>query len=123
MAELLKLSNLKTQFFTSDGIVQAVDDVSYTIDEGETVAIVGESGCGKSVHALSMLRLIPDPPGKVTGGEVNFMGQDIPALQILGWHPFHMIHHRGQLTVYLRLMGANVPSTYGPSGDEEFQPG
>ena len=59
MAKLLEVKNLTTQFFTSAGIVLAVDNVSFDIDEGETVAVVGESGCGKSVSALSILRLIP----------------------------------------------------------------
>jgi oligopeptide/dipeptide ABC transporter ATP-binding protein len=77
VAKLLEIRNLKTQFFTSAGTVQAVDDISYTVDEGETVAVVGESGCGKSVSALSVLRLIPDPPGRVVGGQVEFMGRDL----------------------------------------------
>jgi oligopeptide/dipeptide ABC transporter ATP-binding protein len=68
---------LQTQFFTSAGTVRAVDDISYTVDEGETVAIVGESGCGKSVSALSILRLVADPPGKVVGGSIKFQGRDL----------------------------------------------
>ncbi len=77
MAKLLEIDNLRTQFFTSAGIVQAVDGVSYDVDEGETVAIVGESGCGKSVSALSILRLIPWPPGRIVGGSIRFMGKNL----------------------------------------------
>ncbi len=80
MATLLEIENLKTQFFTSAGTVQAVDGVSYTVDEGETVAVVGESGCGKSVTALSILRLIPWPPGKIVDGNIKFDGKDLLAL-------------------------------------------
>jgi len=67
---LLEIKNLKTQFFTDRGIVRAVDDVSFSIDKGEALGIVGESGCGKSVTALSILRLVEDPPGKIVGGEI-----------------------------------------------------
>ncbi len=77
MAHLLEVKNLKTQFHTHDGIVHAVNGISYTLDQGETLAIVGESGCGKSVGVLSILRLIPEPPGKITEGEVIYNGQDI----------------------------------------------
>ena len=77
MPKLLEIKNLKTQFFTSVGTVQAVDEVSFDIDEGETVAVVGESGCGKSVTALSILRLIPWPPGKIVGGSIHFMGENL----------------------------------------------
>jgi oligopeptide/dipeptide ABC transporter ATP-binding protein len=80
MAKLLEVRNLTTQFFTSAGTVQAVDDVSFDIDEGETVAVVGESGCGKSVSALSILRLIPWPPGKIVAGTIHFLEQDLLAL-------------------------------------------
>tara|TARA_B100000949_G_scaffold132880_1_gene117102 strand:- start:91 stop:471 length:381 start_codon:yes stop_codon:yes gene_type:complete len=80
MANLLEVKNLTTQFFTSAGTVQAVDDVSFDVDEGETVAVVGESGCGKSVSALSILRLIPWPPGKIVGGSIHFAGRDLLAL-------------------------------------------
>ena len=80
MATLLEIDRLKTQFFTSAGIVKAVDGVSYTVDEGETVAVVGESGCGKSVTAMSILRLIPWPPGKITDGEIRFAGRDLVQL-------------------------------------------
>ena len=80
MAKLLEIDSLRTQFFTSAGTVQAVDGISYDVEEGETVAIVGESGCGKSVSALSLLRLIPDPPGRIVGGSIKFMGRDLLAL-------------------------------------------
>ena len=80
MTKLLEVKNLTTQFFTTSGVVQAVDNVSFDIDEGETVAVVGESGCGKSVSALSILRLIPWPPGKIVGGSIRFAGKDLLAL-------------------------------------------
>ncbi len=80
MAKLLEVQNLQTHFFTSAGIVKAVDGITYDVDEGETVAVVGESGCGKSVSALSILRLIPDPPGRVVGGHIRFLDQDLATL-------------------------------------------
>ena len=61
---LLNIKNLTTRFYTEEGVVKAVSDVSYTLNESEILGVVGESGCGKSVHALSMMRLIPIPPGK-----------------------------------------------------------
>jgi oligopeptide/dipeptide ABC transporter ATP-binding protein len=80
VAALLEIDRLKTQFFTSAGIVKAVDGVTYSVDEGETVAVVGESGCGKSVTAMSILRLIPWPPGKIVDGEIRFAGRDLVKL-------------------------------------------
>ncbi len=77
MPKLLEVKNLKTQFFTQDGVVHAVNGISYTVDKGETVAIVGESGSGKSVGVMSLIRLIPQPPGKIVDGEVWFDGQDL----------------------------------------------
>ncbi len=77
MANLLEIEGLQTQFFTSAGTVKAVDGISYNVEEGETVAVVGESGCGKSVSALSILRLVADPPGKVVGGSIKFQGRDL----------------------------------------------
>ena len=74
---LLEIRDLRTSFFTDDGEVKAVDGVSYDVEEGETLGLVGESGCGKSVSALSILRLIPTPPGKIIGGEVIFEGEDL----------------------------------------------
>ncbi|OGL65327.1 MAG: peptide ABC transporter ATP-binding protein [Candidatus Tectomicrobia bacterium RIFCSPLOWO2_02_FULL_70_19] len=80
MVQLLRIENLCTHFFTSAGVVKAVDGISYDVEEGETVAIVGESGCGKSVSALSILRLIPNPPGRIVQGSIRFNGQDILSL-------------------------------------------
>ena len=77
MAALLEVRNLKTRFYTQDGVVHAVNGVSFHLDEGETLGIVGESGCGKSVTVLSILRLIPSPPGRITDGEVLFEGRDL----------------------------------------------
>ncbi len=77
MTNVLEIENLRTQFFTSAGTVRAVDGISYSVKAGESVAIVGESGCGKSVSALSILRLIPDPPGRTVGGTIRVMGMDL----------------------------------------------
>ncbi len=74
---LLSLRNLKTYFYTAEGVVKAVDGVSWDLKPGETLGLVGESGCGKTVSALSILRLIPDPPGKIVGGKVLFEGKDL----------------------------------------------
>jgi len=74
---LLAVSNLKTQFFTQDGVVKAVNGVSFRLMPGETLGIVGESGCGKSITAMSIMRLIPTPPGKIVDGQVVFQGKDI----------------------------------------------
>jgi oligopeptide transport system ATP-binding protein len=74
---LLQVKDLRTYFFTDDGVVKAVDGVTYDLEEGETLGLVGESGCGKSVSALSLLRLISSPPGKIVGGEVLFEGDDL----------------------------------------------
>ena len=72
MGTLLRVNDLRTSFFTSDGEVRAVDGVTFDIEEGKTMGLVGESGCGKSVTALSILGLIPQPPGRITGGEILF---------------------------------------------------
>ena len=77
MADLLEVTDLHTQFFTRDGVVRAVDGVTFQVAAGETLGIVGESGCGKSVTALSLMRLIPQPPGKIVKGSIMFDGQDI----------------------------------------------
>ena len=77
---MLEVRNLQTQFFTQDGIVHAVNGISYDLREGECLGIVGESGCGKSVSVLSVMRLIPDPPGRIVGGEINFRGRDLREL-------------------------------------------
>ncbi|MQG77233.1 MAG: ABC transporter ATP-binding protein [SAR202 cluster bacterium] len=80
MAALLEVKDLRTYFNTRDGVVKAVDGVSYDIQEGETLGLVGESGCGKSVSALSILRLIASPPGRIVGGSVEFEGRDLMKL-------------------------------------------
>ena len=77
MSKLLELKDLCTYFFTPEGVIKAVDGVSYDIASGETVALVGESGCGKTVSALSILRLIPNPPGQIVSGEINFEGENL----------------------------------------------
>jgi len=77
MTVLLEVENLKTQFKTERGLVKAVDDVSYYLKEQEIIGIVGESGCGKSVSQLSVLQLIPNPPGKIVGGKILFEGQNL----------------------------------------------
>ncbi len=76
-APLLEVDNLQTHFFTADGVVKAVDGVSYSVRSGETLGVVGESGCGKSVTALSILRLVASPPGRIVGGEVRFDGRNL----------------------------------------------
>jgi oligopeptide/dipeptide ABC transporter ATP-binding protein len=74
---LLSVRNLKTYFYTDEGVVRAVDGLTYDLHKGETLGIVGESGCGKSVHALSVMRLIPTPPGKIVEGEILFEGKNL----------------------------------------------
>lgn len=75
--KILEVKNLQTHFKTDAGIVKAVDGVSFDVHKGETVGLVGESGCGKSVTNLSIMRLVPSPPGKTVGGEVIYEGKDI----------------------------------------------
>jgi oligopeptide transport system ATP-binding protein len=80
MPPLLQVKDLRTHFYTEEGLVKAVDGVSYDVQEGETLALVGESGCGKSISALSLLKLIPIPPGRIVSGEVLFEGEDLMKL-------------------------------------------
>ncbi len=79
MSILLEVNDLSTHFFTPAGVVKAVNGVSFDLREGESLALVGESGCGKSITALSIMRLIPSPPGRIVSGSVRFMGQDLLA--------------------------------------------
>ena len=74
---LIQLKNLTTHFFTPEGVVKAVERVSFGIDKGRTLGVLGESGCGKSVTALTIMRLIPEPPGKILEGEIEFQGSDL----------------------------------------------
>jgi len=92
MAErLLEVKNLKTYFFTDEGVVRAVDGVDLHVDKAETLGVVGESGCGKSVTALSIMRLIPQPPGRIVEGEIRYNGQNL-----LGLPPPQMRKVRGK---------------------------
>ena len=77
MEPILELKNLEVNFNTLDGVVHAVNDVSYSVEEGKTLGIVGESGCGKSVSVLSIMRLIQEPPGKIKKGQIYYRGQDL----------------------------------------------
>ena len=77
---LLEVRDLRTHFFTREGVVRAVDGVSFAVDRGQTLGIVGESGCGKSVTALSIMGLVPKPPARIVGGEVLFEGRDLTLL-------------------------------------------
>ena len=77
MASLIQVKDLRTSFFTPEGEVKAVDGVSFEIGEGKTLGLVGESGCGKSVTALSIMRLVPSPPGRIVGGEILYRGRDL----------------------------------------------
>lgn len=79
---LLDVRNLTTSFKTDEGIIRAVDDVSFTLKKGQTLGIVGESGCGKSVTSLSIMRLIPTPPGEIESGEILYKGQDLLTLEM-----------------------------------------
>src|SRR4051812_4584692 len=80
--KILEVKSLRTSFFTEEGEVKAVDDVSFNVYKGKTLGIVGESGCGKSVTSLSIMRLIPNPPGRVVGGEILYKGRDLLKLPI-----------------------------------------
>jgi len=80
MAPILDIRELKTHFFTARGVARAVDGVTLSVPRGEAMAVVGESGCGKTMLALSVLRLVPDPPGRIVGGEIVFDGTDLMGL-------------------------------------------
>lgn len=88
--QLLAVRNLKTYFYTQDGVVPAVDGVDFSVNRGKTLGIVGESGCGKSVTSLSVMGLIPNPPGKIVEGEIMFEGKDLTKA-----HEADMRHIRG----------------------------
>lgn len=91
MPPLLEVKDLRTHFYTQDGVVKAVDGVSFYVDKGETLGIVGESGSGKSVTSLSIMRLIPNPPGKIASGQILFDGDDL-----LKYSEDEMRHIRGK---------------------------
>src|SRR6266511_4287615 len=78
---VLDVKNRRTVFFTNSGLFKAVDDVSFTVRRGETLAIVGESGCGKTMTALSLLRLVPNPPGRIVSGAIKIDGKNLVELE------------------------------------------
>ncbi len=80
-APLLKVTDLSVEFDTDQGVIRAVDETSFTISQGETIGLVGESGCGKTVTGLALLGLIPMPPGRIAGGSIEFMGRDLAKMQ------------------------------------------
>jgi ABC-type dipeptide/oligopeptide/nickel transport system ATPase component len=83
MAEtILSVENLRTCFHTEAGALFAVDDVSFSLEKGQTLGLVGESGCGKSVTSLSVMRLIPSPPGEIASGKIMFKGRDLLSLSL-----------------------------------------
>ena len=100
---LLEVRNLETVFHTNYGVVRAVDGVDLHIDEGETVGLVGESGCGKSVAALSIVRLVPDPPGRIVGGQVIFEGTDLLRLDLKEMRHVRLGGHTGRVGTHTRL--------------------
>ena len=94
---LLEVRNLRTSFFTQNGEVRAVNDVSFHVDRQEVVAIVGESGCGKSVTQMSVMQLVQSPPGKILGGEVLFEGRDLLKLNAKQMRSGARLRHRHDL--------------------------
>ena len=110
--KLLEVRGLKTQFFTADGVIQAVDDVSFDVGYGETLGLVGESGCGKSVSALSIARLVPDPPGKIVAGQIMFDGIDILKLSN------EAMRSNRQPALLAWLQGSNRASLFGQTAHQ-----
>src|SRR5688572_2753472 len=92
---LLEVKNLVTAFKTENEFVKAVDDISFTLHQGETIGIVGESGSGKSVTSLSVMQLIPNPPGKITGGEIIYHTRDKGKIDLVQTRHDEMRHYRG----------------------------
>ena len=114
MADLIQVKNLRTSFFTPEGEVRAIDGVSFEIGESKTLGLVGESGCGKSVTSLSIMRLIPSPPGRIVGGEILYRGRDLLKLnneemrKIRG-NEISMIFHEPMTSLNPTLTRASTP--------------
>ncbi len=114
MSKILSVNNLTVHFHTEAGIVRALEDVSFSIEEGEVLGLVGETGCGKSVTALSVMGLLPVPPGKILGGTIEFGGRDLLSLNSEEMraperkrpgHDFPGSHEQPEPGVYRRLPG------------------
>jgi oligopeptide/dipeptide ABC transporter ATP-binding protein len=103
---LLRVSGLTVEFNTDQGVVRAVDDTSFVVNAGETLGLVGESGCGKTVTGLSLLGLIPSPPGRIVGGSIEFMGHD---LATLGEDKFRKLRGRDIAMIFQEPMTALNP--------------
>jgi oligopeptide/dipeptide ABC transporter ATP-binding protein len=116
---LISVENLKTHFFTRAGVVKAVDGVSFSLGYGESLAIAGESGCGKSITSLSIMRLVPKPAGRIVGGKILFQGKDL-----LAKSETEMRHIRGKdIAMILQdpLMSLNPVYTIGDQVGEAFR--
>ena len=111
---VLQVKGLKTYYYTEEGVVPAVDGLDFEVEPGETFAIVGESGCGKSVTSLSILRLIPSPPGKIIDGEIIYHGQDLVKksereMRSIRGNDISMIFQEPMTSLNLRLVGIPEP--------------
>ena len=113
MSPLLDVRDLEVAFFTKDGVVRAVNRISYSLDGGDTLALVGESGCGKTVSVLAMLRLLPEPPARIMGGQVLFEGRDLLALKP---GQMHTVRGREIAVIFQDPMTSLNPVT--PIGDQ-----
>ena len=113
MTALLEVKDLEVAFFTKDGIVRAVNRISYSLEEGDILGVVGESGCGKSVSMMSMLRLLPEPPAKIMGGQVLFNGHDLLQMKLSRNQPGA---RRGNCD------GFSGPDDFAQSGDDDWRP-
>jgi uncharacterized damage-inducible protein DinB len=102
--------------------LQLVDGLPSGPDDGASPAFASTDALVTAMQSLfaSYEERVREYPLEVLIKSTSFLGKDFPNVDVLSWHPYHLVHHRGQLTMYLRMMGARVPATYGPSGDEDY---